>query len=164
MFCCIQLLCSLPLMIWLDEGLLCGKSILSTHWIKKDWDYSMNKIINMKLMVNIRDSWRYKREISSRCVQQGTYLWLYLVRRLVCTQKFMSVHAFIVFNWRRKKYTPKLAPGTEHQMDRAIGFAPLKSIDLDLFGSIFTIRFGPKNRSHPLKSIIKANNPLPGSL
>jgi hypothetical protein len=97
-------------------------------------------------------------------VLQGTYLWIYLVRRLVYTQKFMSVHAFIVFDWRRKRYTPKFAPGTENQIDQVIGFAPLKSINLDLFGSIFTFLFGPKNRSHPLKLINKANNQLPGSL
>jgi hypothetical protein len=49
-------------------------------------------------------------------------------------------------------------------MDQSIDLAPLKSIDFDLEVSIFTIRFGPNNWSHPLKSIIKANNLLPGSL
>ena len=118
----------------------------------------------MKTMVNSWDSWRYKREISGRRMLQGTYLWLYLVRRLICTPKFTSVHAFIVTHWRSKKYAPQLAPGTESQMDQSIDLAPLKSIDFDLEVSIFTIRFGPNNRSHPLKSIIKANNLLPGSL
>ena len=164
MVCCTLLLCLLTSMISFEEGWLCQKTILSTHQSRKDWSFSLNNIMDMKPMVNLRNSWRYKREISSWCVLQGTYLWLYLVRRLLCTPKFTSVHAFIVTNWRRKKHTPKLAPGTDNQMDRAIDFAPLKSIDFDLYGSIFTIRFGPNNRSHPLKSIIKANNPLPGSL
>ncbi len=47
-------------------------------------------------------------------------------------------------------------------MDQSIDLAPLKSIDFDLEASIFTIRFGPNNWSHPLKSIIKVNNLLPG--
>ena len=118
----------------------------------------------MKTMVNLWDSWRYKREISGRRMLQGTSLWLYLVRRLICTPKFTSVHAFIVTHWRSKKYAPQLAPGTESQMDQSIDLAPLKSIGFDLEVSIFTIRFGPNNWSHPLKSIIKANNLPPGSL
>ena len=64
--CFIHLLCSLTLMIWFEEGWLCGRSILLMHRIKKDWEYSSNKIMNMKLMANVRDSWRYKRELSSR--------------------------------------------------------------------------------------------------
>jgi hypothetical protein len=56
------------------------------------------------------------------------------------------------------------SPGTENQMDPSIDLAPLQSIDFDLEVSNFNIRFGPNNWSHPLKSIVKANNLLPESL